>query len=307
MTAPETQGSEGFAKFDVPAAGKECQTWYSVYGDLKAGVRPLVCLHGGPGIPHDYLSPIKNLAAAYSIPVVMYDQLGCGRSTHLQEKNGDEAFWTVDLFLAELDNLLVHLGIRDDYDLLGQSWGGMLGAEHAIRQPKGLNKFINASGPASVELFLKATAKLRAELPQDIQDTLTKHEQNGTTDSEEYEEAMMVFYDRHTCRIKPMPEELMSSFAYLKEDNTVYNTMNGPSEFHVIGSLKTFSVVDRIHQIKVPTLLINGKYDEATDEVMEPFFKIIEKVKWIRFAESSHMPHLEEAEEYLKVLNNFLK
>jgi len=70
--------------------------------------------------------------------------------------------------------------------------------------------------------------------------------------------------------------------------------------------LKDWSVVDELHKINVPTLLLNGKYDAATDEVMQPFFDIIEKVKWVRFAESSHMPHLEELEEFLKVLGGFL-
>jgi proline-specific peptidase len=115
--------------------------WYTIFGDLKSSVRPLICLHGGPGAPHNYLLPIRNLVTTHKIPVIMYDQLGCGNSTHLPEKNGDGKFWTVDLFLSELDNLLSHLGIQDDYDLLGQSWGGMLGASHVIRQPKGLKKF----------------------------------------------------------------------------------------------------------------------------------------------------------------------
>lgn len=81
---------------------------------------------------------------------------------------------------------------------------------------------------------------------------------------------------------------------------------NGPSEFFVTGSLKTWSIVDEVHKINVPTLLINGKYDEAQDSVMEPFFKSIEKVKWVRFAESSHLPQLEETEGFLKVVSNFL-
>jgi pimeloyl-ACP methyl ester carboxylesterase len=79
----------------------------------------------------------------------MYDQLGCGRSTHLPEKKGHVEFWTVKLFLAELDNLLTHLGIQGDYDLFGHSWGGMLGSEHAVLHPKGLKKLILADAPAS--------------------------------------------------------------------------------------------------------------------------------------------------------------
>jgi L-proline amide hydrolase len=138
---------------------------------------------------------------------------------------GDGSFWTVDLFLSELDNLLTQLGIQDDYDLLGQSWGGMLGACHAIRQPKGLHKLIIADSPASMKLWVQAADKLREKLPKDIQETLLKHEKDGTTDSEEYEKAMEVYYDRHVCRVKPTPEDLSASFNMLKDDQTVFLTM----------------------------------------------------------------------------------
>jgi L-proline amide hydrolase len=80
---------------------------------------------------------------------------------------------------------------------------------------------------------------------------------------------------------------------------------NGPI-FAYAGSNKDWSLLGRIHKIKVPTLLINGKYDGAQDSVMEPFFESIEKVKWVRFAESSHFPQMEEPEEYLKVVSGFL-
>jgi pimeloyl-ACP methyl ester carboxylesterase len=83
----------------------------------------------------------------------MYDQLGCGRSTHLPEKKGDVDFWTVKLFLRELDNLLSHLGIQNNYDLYGHSWGGNLASEHAVCQPEGLNKLIIANAPSSSRCF----------------------------------------------------------------------------------------------------------------------------------------------------------
>lgn len=220
----EITTSQGEIDFNPPSAGKPCKTWYTIFGDLKSGARPLICLHGGPGVPHNYLLPLKKLAQTRGIPVIFYDQLGCGKSTHLQEKNGDGTFWTVNLFLSELDNLLSNLGIKD-YDLLGQSWGGMLGACHAIRQPKGLHKLIISNSPASMELWVQAADKLREQLPKEIQDTLLKHEKDGTTDSEEYEKAMEGYYDLHVCRVKPTPEDLAASFALLKEDSTVYLTM----------------------------------------------------------------------------------
>ncbi|KAL8783055.1 MAG: hypothetical protein Q9213_004902 [Squamulea squamosa] len=309
MTSAQTT-TTGEIPFAHPSTSTPLKTWYEIHGTIQpsvgAGHRPLVVLHGGPGIPHDYLSPLVDLADDYSASVIFYDQIGCGRSTHLTEKKNDTEFWTPELFLSELDNLLKHLGIQDDYDILGQSWGGMLGSLHAISQPSGLKNLIIANSPAEMGSWVAAADRLRLELPEDVQEVLTRCEREGTVGSEEYEKAMMVFYDRHVCRVKPLPAELEASFAWLKEDDTVYMTMNGPSEFHVSGTLKAFDIRQDLHKIKVPTLLINGRYDEAQDEVVEPFFQEIEKVKWYRFAESSHTPQLEEREEFMKVVARFL-
>jgi len=104
------------------------------------------------------------------------------------------------------------LGVENDYGLLGQFWGGMLGACHAIRQPKGLHRLIIADSPAYMVLWVQAADKRRAQLPKDVQETLLKHEKDGTTESGDYEEAMEVYYDRHVCHAKPTPEELTRSF-----------------------------------------------------------------------------------------------
>jgi L-proline amide hydrolase len=114
------------------AAFRGFHAWYRVTGDLTSPRAPLVVVHGGPGCTHDYVDSFKDLARD-GRAVIHYDQIGNGRSTHLPDRGA--AFRTVDLFLAELDNLLAHLGIAGRYHLLGQSWGGMLGAEHAVRRP----------------------------------------------------------------------------------------------------------------------------------------------------------------------------
>jgi pimeloyl-ACP methyl ester carboxylesterase len=90
------------------------------------------------------------------------------------------------------------------------------------------------------------------------------------------------------------------------DGTNLVNGRNGPSEFHVTGTLKSCSITDDVHKIEVPVLLINGRYDEATDEVVEPFFKQLNRVKWIQFAESSHMPHWEERERFMDVTATFL-
>jgi L-proline amide hydrolase len=182
----------------------------------------------------------------------------------------------------------------------------MLGAEHGVTQPAGLRSLIISDSPASMELWVQEANKLREALPPAVQATLLKHEAAGTTTSPEYLEAMKVFYDRHVCRVVPNPPEVVRSFDQIGKDPTVYFTMNGPSEFHVVGSLKNWSVIDRLDRIKVPTFLISGRYDEATPAVVQPFADHIKDVRWQIFENSSHMPHVEETELYMKSVGAFL-
>jgi L-proline amide hydrolase len=288
---------EGLAPFE------EWQTWYRVTGDLQSGPTPLVVAHGGPGCSHDYVLALAQLAER-GRPVVHYDQLGGGRSTHMPERGGD--FWTVDLFLRELENLLVHLGINDRYFLLGQSWGGMLGAEHGIRHPTGLKALVISNSPASMALWASEAKVLRGQLEPDVEAALDRHEAAGTTDAPEYLAAQKVYYDLHVCRVVPNPPEVVRTFEMLTEDPTVYNVMNGPNEFFCIGTLRDWSVVEDVHKITAPTLLASGRFDEATPATVQPFFDNIPDVRWEIFENSSHMPFVEEPEHYLEVVGSFL-
>lgn len=281
--------------------GDDFRTWYRVTGDLGAGV-PLVALHGGPGAPHDYLLTVADLATS-GRAVVHYDQLGCGRSQHLPDRGAD--FWTPQLFLAELDAVLAHLGI-EAYDLLGQSWGGMLAAEHAVRQPEGLRRLVIADSPASMQLWSAEAGRLRAELPAEVAAALTEYEAREQYDAPEYLAAMQVFYDRHVCRVVPNPAEVTATFTAIEADPTVYHTMNGPTEFTVLGSLQGWTIIDRLELIDAPTLLVSGQYDEATRACVQPFADAIDDVAWVVFEHSSHMPHVEERELFMAVVGEFL-
>ncbi|MBB4892338.1 L-proline amide hydrolase [Streptomyces olivoverticillatus] len=279
------------------------RTWYRVTGDLHSGLTPLVVAHGGPGSTHDYLLRLTELAAD-GRPVVHYDQLGNGGSTRLPDRGAD--FWTVDLFLDELDHLLDHLGMADDYLLFGQSWGGMLGAEHAVRRPAGLRGLVIANSPAAMPLWRAECERLKDEMPQDVRDTLRRHEAEADFGHPDYQRAVLAFYQRHVCRADPLPREVATTLAALQSDPTVYGTMNGPADFHVIGTLKDWSIVDRLPLIDVPTLVITGAYDEATPLTVRPFLDHIPDVRWELFEESSHMPHVEEPERFDAVMREWL-
>jgi L-proline amide hydrolase len=279
-------------------------TWYRVEGDLGAdGGVPLVILHGGPGAAHDYLEPVADLASVAGRPCVLYDQIGCGRSQHLPDAPAE--FWNVELFVRELAALVEHLGIAGRYHVLGQSWGGMLGMEYALGHPPGLRSLIVANSPASIEVWISEANRLRSLLPGDVQDTLARHEAAGTTDSQEYEQAVMKFYERHLCRI-PFPDGLQRTFAQLAEDPTVYHTMNGPSEFHVIGTLKDWNITPRLGDLRVPVLVISGEHDEATPNAVRPLVDAIPNARWELVEDASHSTHVEQPKRFLDLVETFV-
>ncbi|MEZ5866499.1 MAG: proline iminopeptidase-family hydrolase [Geminicoccaceae bacterium] len=230
--------------------------------------------------------------------------MGNGRSTHLPEAPAE--FWCVEKILEELEALLRHLGIERRYNLLGQSWGGMLAAEHAVRRPPGLNALVIADAPASMVTWREEMDSLRRRLPEQVQRTLELHEANEDYQHPDYQAASRIFYGEHLCRVVPLPDEVQRTIDWIGYDPTVYGTMNGPTEFLVIGKLKDWSIEDRLHEVEVPTLVISGRHDEATPRVVEGYATGIKGAVRRIFEGSSHMPHIEEQAACLLTVSAFL-
>jgi len=235
--------------------------------------------------------------------VVLYDQLGCGESTHLREKGAD--FWTIELFLEELESLVQTLGI-EEYDVIGHSWGSILAAEHAVLKPKGLRKLVFTDSLPSMPLWMESTRAQIAELPQEAREAIERCEREGKLDAPEYQQAVGLYYSKHLCTIQPWPVELSTSFANVMQDPTVPTAMLGAAAFEVSGTLKDWSVIPRLPQISVPTLVMWGKDDQASDLVQAPYLEKIGDVSKKRWEASSHVPWLEEREAYLEYLGKWL-
>lgn len=284
---------EGF----VPVG--EYRVWYrSVGGGAEHENIPLLTLHGGPGIPHDYISDMAALASD-TRRVIFYDQLGCGRS----DQPHNPALWTIERAVAEIGIVRAALGL-DRVHLWGQSFGGLFAIEYALRQPQGLVSLILASSTSSIPLWIAEANRLREELPPEVQATLLAHERAGTIDDPEYLRATQVFYDRHVIRLKPIPEHVQRA---MDQAGEVYLTMNGPTEFLVIGTIKDWDRTDRLSEIHVPTLITSGRYDESTPVLNEVLHNGIAGSQWVLFEHSSHMAHVEERELYLSTVKAFLE
>lgn len=266
------------------------------------GAFPVFILHGGPGMGHNYLRNLEKLAAGGRM-VIHYDQLGCGNSTHLPDAPAD--FWTPELFVEEFTNLVSFLEIGK-YHLLGQSWGGMLAAEIAVRRPVGLCSIAICNSPASMALWTEAAGRLRSDLPAETAAALTRHEAAGTLSDPEYLAASDVFYARHVCRSEQTPTDFAESVAQMEAEPTVYYTMNGPNEFYVVGTLRDWSIEDRLERINVPALVVAGEFDEAAPETWAPFAEQIAGARVHVFTGGSHCVHLEQPDAFLGVISEFL-
>ncbi len=279
------------------------ETAYEVFGEITSGRTPIVIAHGGPGFTSHSMKVVAHYVAATGRPAIVYDQIGCGDSTHLQSKPQD--FWTIQLFIEEFSRLVEHLGISENFALLGHSWGGLLAAEIAITRPTGLKALVLSSALADTDMWEVEARRLALEMPEEFSEPLIRNEDAGTIDTDEYAVAITEFYRRHLCRI-PAPPEILTAIEESGKDQTVYSAMWGHSELSCTGNLKHHVVSNRLDQIVVPTQIFSGRHDESTPATNKTYLDGIAGAQWEIFEESAHMTYVEEAAKYQRLLNAFL-
>jgi L-proline amide hydrolase len=274
------------------------RTWYRIVGDPSAPRPPLLALHGGPGSTHHYFGPLERLAED-GRAVVVYDQIGCGKS---DRPTGID--WGLPLFLEELDAVREQLGLARVH-LLGTSWGGMLALEHALAHPGSLAGLVLSSTLASAAEWQTEVARLRDGLPAEARAELDRLERAGATEGAEYERALEPFDDRHFFRGDVETPELERMRAERGRD--VYRAMWGPNEWTLTGALAGWDVRGRLVELDVPTLVLRGRYDLSTPAIAATLVRGIRGARELVFEESSHTPVLEETARYLEVVGGFLR
>ena len=270
--------------------------WYRVVGNGPG--TPLLCLHGGPGVPSYYLKPLGDLAN--DRPVIFYDQLGCGHSDHVT----DTTLWTIERFVDELTQLRQALGLKEIH-LYGHSWGTILAAEYMLTKPSGIKSLILASPALSVPRWSHDAESLLTTLPDSLQQVIWKNEKAGTTDSPEYQAAVGEFYARFLARKQPWSADIDSSFAQMSQSCYVY--MGGPSEFSVIGTIRNYDCTKKLKQITVPTLFTVGQFDEAPVATVKYYQSLVPGAKLVVVPNSGHLTMQDDPVGYLKTIRDFLK
>jgi proline-specific peptidase len=270
------------------------RTWFRRVGD---GGIPLLALHGGPGSTHHYFAPLERLADERA--VVLYDQIGCGGSDRPTDLE-----WSVEVFRDELAAVREQLGL-DRIHLLGTSWGGMLALEHVLSGAQGVVSLILSSTLASIDQWAAEQRRLRDALPREVVEVLDRHEAAGTYDDPEYEAALEAYFDRHLYR-GPRPRAELDRMGEGRAPD-VYRAMQGPNEWTVTGALRGWDVRDRLGEIRVPALVVRGRYDMCTPPIARTLVGGIAGAQEVVLEESSHTPVLEETDRYLDVVRRFVR
>ena len=285
----------------IPELG---ETWCRVVGE---GDRtPIVLLHGGPGYNSEYLRRFENFAKT-GRTVIRYDQIGSGRSV-VNDEHYRPGVFTVELFRRELSRLREELGL-DEVILIGQSWGVMLALEHAIEGAPGIRGLVLMSGPASMEEWTAETLRLRDELPAEVRETLAREEAAGRVGSPAFKEAYAVWERTHVLRMDEPPPWEAEGLEIFEHDMRVYDLTTGGAEFPTEGT--TFELADwdirpMLGNVSAPTLLLSGRYDEATPAVMNTLLRGIAGSEWHILEESSHSCHTEEEALTMLLVADFL-
>jgi len=282
------------------------ETWFMVFGELISGLGeiPLVALHGGPGAGCLTLEVLGKLWAMSGVPVVVYDQVGCGRSTSLED--APREIFTVEFFLDELENLLTYLGI-ETYHLLGHSWGGMLGAEHAVRHPVGLQKMILEGSPASMELCMQVRDDTYRSLGQKYYDAVLQYDRDGIP-TEDFQGAFELFKTRYLSRTVPFPQVVNEVWQNIMTAYNLCDAMWGLTKIlESTGCLKNWSIISRIGQIRNEVLIITGDHDYCGGKSLTPYLNEGINVKMVTFENSGHMVHVDGGDKYLACVLKFLK
>lgn len=266
----------------------------------------LLLLNGGPGATHEYFECMESFLPKEGIELIYYDQLGCGNS----DKVTDTSLWDLSRYVEEVEQVRKALSLtKDNFYLLGHSWGGILAMQYALKYQGNLKGLIISNMMSSCPDYGKyANTVLAPQFDPKVLDTIRSIEAKGDFSNPKYMELLMPhFYAKHICRLPldQWPEPMNRSFA--KMNQSLYVTMQGPSEFGISGKLLNWDIKTQLPAIKTATLTIGGKYDTMDPEHMKWMSTQVQHGQYLYCPNGSHMSMYDDQQVYMEGLIKFLK
>ncbi len=286
---PQLKAGEGYVNV------KGGKLWYRILGEGKQ--TPILMLHGGPGGTSKSFYQFASLGE--DRPVIIFDQLGSGRSDH----HTDTTLLKVENFVEQVKALTTSLGLKEFY-LHGHSWGTALALEYYLKYPKGIKAIIFNSPYFSTLLWKADADTLISTLPDSIQLAIKTGEKDHDFESPEYKNANEVFSKNFGVRNTRLTSELDTAIS--KGNTFIYNYMWGPTEFTATGTLINYNRVQELKTIKVPTLFITGEFDEARPTTVKYFQSLVPKAKYVMIEGAGHGTMHDNKSQNLSAIKMFL-
>ena len=272
-----------------------------LYYEIEGQGQPLILLNGGPGFSHEYLQSLSALRA--DAKLIFFDQLGTGRSV-----KADPRDYTIDANVEDVEQLRKQLQL-EAFMLFGHSWGGMLAQAYVLKHPAHVSRLVLADTFSSAADVNATLARMRAAVPESTRAIYERYEQEGLYKGrdrypDEYQAALDIAYEPVTLSV-PAPEYLQDMFSKVAYD--VYRVMWGEeTEFKVTGTLAQFDAAPRLHEIRIPTLVIVGASDMPTIAMAQKTAGSIPGARLEVFEHSRHFPFIEEPEKFFRVMREFI-
>ena len=280
----------------------EFKVWTKRFGN-NPRIKVLL-LHGGPGGTHEYFESFEGFLPAEGIEFIYYDQLGSAYS----DQPKDQALWTTERFVEEVEQVRLALQLdRENFYLLGSSWGGILAVEYALKYGAHLKGLIISNMMMSIPDYVRyANEVLAPQMDPAVVKEVRELEAKGQHESPRYMDLLIPnFYAKHICRLPEWPDAVNRSFARLNKD--VYVPMQGPSEFSASGRLEKWDRKADLKKLAMPTLVIGATHDTMDPVHMKWVAGQVQHGSFLLCPKGSHLSMWDDQETYFPGLLKFLK
>ncbi|MCO6497267.1 MAG: proline iminopeptidase-family hydrolase [Chitinophagaceae bacterium] len=279
----------GVRMIPIQTPAGEFKVWTKRFGN-NPNIKVLL-LHGGPAAGHEYMECFESFFPKEGFEFYEYDQLGAPYS----DQPTDTSLWTIERYVDEVEQVRKAIGAdASNFYILGNSWGGILGMEYALKYQQHMKGLIVANMMASCPDYGRyAQEVLSKTMDPDVLKEIRDIEARGDFDNPRYMELLTPnFYKQHICRLEEWPDAVNRTFAHLESapvSSQVYTIMQGPSEFGIAGRLANWDIKDRLKEIEVPTLMVGAKYDTMDPNAMEEQSKMVQRGRYLFCPDGSHM------------------
>jgi len=279
----------------------EFKVWTKRFGN-NPKIKVLL-LHGGPAMTHEYMECFETFFQREGFEFYEYDQLG----SYYSDQPKDSSLWTIDRFVDEVEQVRKAINAdKDNFYVIGNSWGGILAMEYALKYQQNMKGLLVSNMMASAPEYGKyADEVLAKQMKPEVLKEIRDLEAKKDFENPRYMELLLPnFYKEHLCRLDEWPDGLNRASKHVNGE--IYALMQGPSEFGISGRLAKWDIKNRLHEITIPTLMIGAKYDTMDPKAMEEQSKLVKKGRYLYCPNGSHLAMWDDQKVFMNGVIDFI-